>query len=77
MRGTGSVAKARTHLVCASMVGSLLSLAPVLFWRDLTLIAACLSFAFFFLELTIGPIWAIPMDIAWTSRMRTRAPRAA
>jgi MFS family permease len=31
---------------------------------NLGVIAACLSGAFFFLELTIGPIWAIPMDIA-------------
>jgi nitrate/nitrite transporter NarK len=28
------------------------------------LIAVCLSAAFFFLELTIGPIWSVPMDIA-------------
>ena len=26
--------------------------------------AVCLSFGFFFAELTIGPMWAIPMDIA-------------
>lgn len=32
--------------------------------RHLTAIAVFLSGAFFFLELTIGPIWAIPMDIA-------------
>jgi len=27
-------------------------------------LALCLSGAFFFLELVIGPIWAVPMDIA-------------
>jgi MFS family permease len=32
--------------------------------RDLTTIALCLSGGFFLIELTIGPIWAIPMDIA-------------
>jgi len=26
--------------------------------------AGCLSLGFFFAELTIGPMWAIPMDIA-------------
>jgi MFS family permease len=32
--------------------------------RDLTLIALALGAAFFFAELVIGPMWAIPMDIA-------------
>jgi MFS family permease len=32
--------------------------------RDLTLIALSLGSAFFFAELVIGPMWAIPMDIA-------------
>lgn len=61
---TGNVVRARSHLVFVSMLGSLLCLAPVLYVHDLNLIALCLSGAFFFLELTIGPIWAIPMDIA-------------
>jgi sugar phosphate permease len=61
---TGNLARARSQLVFASMVGSLLCLLPVLFVKDLNLIAALLSGAFFFLEVTIGPIWAIPMDIA-------------
>jgi sugar phosphate permease len=61
---TGNVVRARSHLVCASMVGSLLCLIPVVYLHDLNLIAALLSGAFFFLEVTIGPIWAIPMDIA-------------
>jgi MFS family permease len=39
-------------------------MVPILFVRDLTWIAVCLSAAFFFSEFTIGPMWAIPMDIA-------------
>ena len=37
---------------------------PVLFVKDLTTIALCLSAAFFFAELIVAPIWAVPMDIA-------------
>jgi hypothetical protein len=47
--------------------GFLLSLAfmfPVLLSHNLTVVALCLSVAFFFAESTIGPFWAIPMDIA-------------
>ena len=61
---TGNVVRARSHLVFVSMIGSLACLVPVLYVHDLNLIALFLSGAFFFLELTIGPIWAIPMDIA-------------
>jgi MFS family permease len=41
-----------------------LSLIPLLFTHDLYLSLACLSAGFFFAELTIGPMWAVPMDIA-------------
>jgi MFS family permease len=61
---TKNVVRARSHLVFVSMIGSLACLIPVVFTSNLGLIAVCLSGAFFFLELTIGPIWAIPMDIA-------------
>jgi MFS family permease len=61
---TGNVIRARSHLVFVSLVGSLICLIPVLFVHNIYWIALCLSGAFFFLELTIGPIWAIPMDIA-------------
>jgi MFS family permease len=37
---------------------------PILFLHQLTWVAICLSLAFFFSEFTIGPMWAIPMDIA-------------
>ena len=37
---------------------------PVLYVTDLTTIALCLSAAFFFAELIVAPIWAVPMDIA-------------
>jgi sugar phosphate permease len=61
---TGDVVRARSRLVFLSMTLSLAFLLPVLFIHDLAPIAILLSFAFFFLEVTIGPMWAIPMDIA-------------
>jgi MFS family permease len=64
LRRTGSFVVARRNVIVASLIGSLLFLIPVLIFTDLTLIAICLSGAFFCLELTIGPIWAVPMDVA-------------
>ena len=39
-------------------------MVPILFLHNLNWAAICLSAAFFFSEFTIGPMWAIPMDIA-------------
>jgi sugar phosphate permease len=63
-RVTGNLAKARRNVVFASLVGSLVFLMPVFVTDDIAAIAACLAAAFFCLELTIGPIWSVPMDIA-------------
>jgi MFS family permease len=56
--------KARRNLVVFGFLCSLVSMVPILFVHDVTLAALCLSAAFFFSEFTIGPMWAIPMDIA-------------
>jgi MFS family permease len=64
LRRTGSVTKARRNMVVIGMVGALCSMLPMLFIHDLTVSVICLSSGFFFAELTIGPMWAIPMDIA-------------
>jgi len=56
--------KARRNLVVAGFLCSLASMLPILFVHDVTLAAIFLSAAFFFSEFTIGPMWAIPMDIA-------------
>jgi MFS family permease len=64
LRRTGNRLIARRNLVVAGMLGALLSLLPLLFVQDLVVAAVCLSLGFFFAELTIGPMWAIPMDIA-------------
>jgi MFS family permease len=64
LKSTGSFKKARTNMVIICMLLTLLSLLPILFVHDITVSAICLSAGFFFAELTIGPMWAIPMDIA-------------
>ena len=64
LRHTGSLIRARRDLVIAGMIGSFICSAPVLFVSDPMLAALSLGGAFFFAEITIGPMWAIPMDIA-------------
>jgi sugar phosphate permease len=56
--------KARRNLVVLGFMGSLLCMLPIWFMHDVTFAAIFLSAAFFFSEFTIGPMWAIPMDIA-------------
>ena len=64
LRRTGSLIRARRDLVIVGMLGSLACSAPILFITDPVMAALSLGGAFFFAELTIGPMWAIPMDIA-------------
>ena len=61
---TRSRDRARRNLVVLGFLCSLASMAPILFIHDVTVAAICLSTAFFFSEFTIGPMWAIPMDIS-------------
>jgi MFS family permease len=51
-------------MVMIAMLLALASLVPVLMFHDVTVSAISLSLGFFFAEITIGPMWAIPMDIA-------------
>lgn len=64
LRKTGNVGKARISVIVLGFLGSFCFMLPIVFTHDLTTIAICLSFAFFFAELIVAPIWAIPMDIA-------------
>jgi MFS family permease len=61
---TGNVRLARLSVTVAGFAGALVSLLPILFIHDMTIVALCLSSGFFFAELVIGPMWSIPMDIA-------------
>ena len=64
LKKTGSLVRARRDMVVFGLTLSLLSSLPILFVHDATLAAVSLGMAFFFAELTIGPMWATPMDIA-------------
>jgi sugar phosphate permease len=64
LRRTGSLIHARRNMVIFGMTGSLLCSLPILLTADAMTASLCLAGTFFFAELTIGPMWAIPMDIA-------------
>jgi MFS family permease len=61
---TGRIMLSRLSVIVVGMLGAAGCLIAVLFTRDLVPLALCLSGGFFFLELVIGPIWSVPMDIA-------------
>ena len=63
-RRTNNVKFARLSVIMLGFVGTLISLTPLIFTRDVTVVVLSLSAGFFFAELIIGPIWAVPMDIA-------------
>ncbi len=64
LRRTGSVSKARVSVIVVGFLGAFLCMLPVIVVTDLVVVAICLSGAFFFAELIVAPIWAVPMDIA-------------
>jgi sugar phosphate permease len=76
LRRTGDRNKARRNIVIVCFLASLTLMVPVLkvHWlasvvpfvtsHELNFVAVCLAAAFFFAEFTIGPFWAIPMDVA-------------
>jgi ACS family glucarate transporter-like MFS transporter len=64
LRRTKRLEIARSYMVCVCMFLTLVSLVPLMFTHNLQVSLACLSAGFFFAELTIGPMWAIPMDIS-------------
>jgi MFS family permease len=64
LRKTGDLNKARRNLIVVSFLCSLACMIPILFSHNLVWASIYLSLGFFFAEFTIGPMWAIPMDIA-------------
>ena len=55
---------ARCNLVAVMMFLCAVSLVPLLYTHNINVVALALSAGFFCAEFTIGPMWAIPMDIA-------------
>jgi MFS family permease len=64
LKRTGNLKLARSYMVAVCMLLTLISLLPIMFTHDPMVSILCLSAGFFFAEMTIGPMWAIPMDIA-------------
>jgi ACS family glucarate transporter-like MFS transporter len=64
LRRTGSLLHARRNMIIVALGCSVLCTVPILFVHSATAAAVSLAAAFFFAEMVIGPIWAIPMDIA-------------
>jgi nitrate/nitrite transporter NarK len=61
---TGDVNRARRNGVIVAFAGAVIFLLPVLFVHDQLAIILSLAAAFFFLEMSEGPIWAVPIDVA-------------
>ena len=61
---TRDLRRARRDVVIGGFLGAFVCLLPMFITRDLTVITLALASGFFFAEIVIGPMWAIPMDIA-------------
>jgi MFS family permease len=61
---TKSLVVARRGVIVTGFLGAFVFLLPVILLHDLTVAAVSLSLAFFFAELIVAPIWAVPMDMA-------------
>ena len=55
---------ARCNMVAVMMFLCGVAMVPLMYTRNINVVAWALTFGFFFAEMTIGPMWAIPMDIA-------------
>ncbi|HEX3484405.1 MAG TPA: MFS transporter [Micropepsaceae bacterium] len=64
LKRTGNLVAARRSVIMAGFIGSFIFMIPVIMFHDLTIAAVSLSLVFFFSELIVAPIWAVPMDIA-------------
>jgi sugar phosphate permease len=64
LQRTANLVLARRGVIVLGFLGACVFLVPVLLTHDLTIATICLALSFFFAELIVGPIWAIPMDMA-------------
>ncbi len=63
-RRTKNVKAARLSVSIVSFLGAAVCLLASLLTKNINFVAIWLSAGFFFLELNIGPLWSVPMDIA-------------
>jgi MFS family permease len=64
LRRSGDRVAARRNVIVVGMLGGFVFLLPVMLVHDVDIAAISLAAAFFFVELVVAPIWAVPMDIA-------------
>ena len=64
LKRSGNLRLARRSVIMAGFIGGFVFMLPLVFVHNLTIAAVSLSLAFFFAELIVAPIWAVPMDIA-------------
>jgi sugar phosphate permease len=62
-RRTGRQALSRRIVAAPAMIGAALLLIPAATTSDTMTAILCLSASNFFLELVLGPAWAVPMDV--------------
>jgi D-galactonate transporter len=60
---TGNIKLARRLVAIVGMLGCAVFIVPAALTEDAYTAVYCLTAAMFFLECTIGPSWAVPMDI--------------
>jgi sugar phosphate permease len=61
---SGKLNASRRNVVILGFGGSILFMSGVLFVQDEAVVTLCLAAALFFLELSAGPVFATPMDVA-------------
>jgi MFS family permease len=64
LRTTGRNRLARCSVILVSLLGAAALITPTMFYNDLRIVVPLLAGAMFFLELTIAPMYAIPMDVS-------------
>jgi sugar phosphate permease len=62
LRRTGSAKIARRTVAITGLLGCAVFITPAALTEDAMTAVACLTASMFFLECTIGPSWAVPMD---------------
>ncbi|MFZ0609329.1 MAG: MFS transporter [Xanthobacteraceae bacterium] len=62
LKKTGSAKIGRRTVAIVGLLGCAICIVPAALTADAYVAVACLTAAMFFLEFTIGPSWAVPMD---------------
>lgn len=63
-RRTHSQLAARTYFIAFGFVMASICLIPVLLSSDMLIVTAALTSAFFFTEITVSPLWLVPLDVS-------------